>query len=109
MKGSEKQIKWAEDIKTNCIHSFEMTIERWEAQPAGAIKNSIKAYKLMLAITKYAFDHIDDAKTIIDRRTLFDASTLSRKADRWAEQLNRGETTITELAAKNGLKEYKED
>jgi len=106
MKGTEKQIQWAEDIKANAISNLRNNIERMSAEPR--FEANVKAQKLMLAVLDVLFSRMDDASKIIDFREKFAPSHLFRTCDRWAELLDTGRATITEIAAREGLKDYKE-
>ena len=64
MKGTEKQIKWAEAIKANYIqHNFTDSIELWEGEEEMVAKIRGEQVEFEAAIAPYA----DSAKFWIDR------------------------------------------
>lgn len=74
MKGTEKQIKWAEDIINNPVEAMEKHIE-WANTFAPAevapVTKAIEAYRAMIA---KGGAHADDAAFIIDHRSRFAAA-----------------------------------
>ena len=107
MKGTEKQLKWVEDIKANAISCLENEITRKAAEPL--FSADVRACRLMIAVVSAVFDAQADAAKIIDRRGMFAPAALFATCDRWADMLRTGRIDITTLAARNGLKNYKED
>ena len=102
MTGTEKQIKWAEDIKATAINSLTNEINRMESNPL--MSANVRIYKLMSAVLNAGFEVQTDASKIIDRRAMFSPAALFSTCDRWAELIRSGRTDISTLAAKNGLK-----
>ena len=74
MKGTEKQIKWAEDIINNPVEVMENHIE-WANTFAPAevapVTKAIEAYRAMIA---KGGSNADDAAFIIDHRSRFAAA-----------------------------------
>lgn len=78
MKGSEKQIKWAEDIKNRCLETIEINIEtckkeRLSFQPyAKDFQREFKAWEILRTDMENIFAHekCQDASYIIDRRDM---------------------------------------
>lgn len=74
MKGTEKQIKWAEDIINNPVEAMEKHIE-WAREFAPAeiapVTKAIEAYRAMIA---KGGANADDAAFIIDHRSRFAAA-----------------------------------
>lgn len=74
MKGTEKQIKWAEDIISNPVEVMEKHIE-WANTFAQAevapVTKAIEAYRAMIA---KGGSNADDAAFIIDHRSRFAAA-----------------------------------
>ena len=70
MKGTEKQIKWAEDIKASVIRAFEAMERNAERDIDGILKlgynkNDVEAVK---AVILQQVEAIDDAGMIINLR-----------------------------------------
>ena len=107
MKGTEKQIAWATEIEANAIRNLENNIAKMSTEPH--FTNNVHAMKLMLTVVKAAFAAQDDVTKIIDRREMFAPASLFATCDRWAEMLRSGKITLADIAARNGLKDYKED
>ncbi len=107
MTGTTKQIAWVEEIKANAISNLNSNIARMASEPALAA--NVKAFKLMVAVVEAVFAAQTNAEKIINRREMFSPSALFATCDRWAEMISSGKTTVEQLAAKNGLKNYKED
>lgn len=106
MKGTEKQVAWAMDIENHAIETLTKNIDRMGDEPL--FTANVQASKLMLAIVHKVFTMQDDASKIIERRYMFEAKALFQNCDQWANQIRSGKTTISELAAKNGIKDFKE-
>lgn len=106
MKGSEKQISWAEDIKRNAIEACDRIIEsaeKYEANKSTAYMMSDGSIELMetvngrqalvlykpikVAVAKQlkdivedGFAKIEEASEIIDKRASFSADALMKMA-----------------------------
>lgn len=104
MKGTEKQIKWAEDIKTNAINTLEANIEKTATEPLFKADN--QAYRILLAVTKNALSKIEDAGTLIDRRIYFDPRSLIKTASTWADNIRTGRFTVEQIAEQNRVTEW---
>jgi len=106
MTGTTKQLAWVEEIKANAISNLTNNIDRMSSEPTFAA--NVKTYKLMVAVVEAVFAAQTDAEKIINRREMFAPAALFATCDRWAEMISSGKATIEQLAAKNGLKNYKE-
>jgi hypothetical protein len=78
MNGTEKQIKWAEDIKKNVLSYLDQTEAQanesyWTAESFGYTLKDVKAVRA--DIEKF-FGTVKDAKQIIDRRDYLTARRL---------------------------------
>ena len=78
MNGTEKQIKWAEDIKNNVLNYLDQTETQanesyWTAESFGYTLEDVKAVRA--DIEKF-FGTVKDAKQIIDRRDYLTARRL---------------------------------
>ena len=86
MTGSEKQIKWAEDIKDgafmaldNMVANFNRRIE-WGEDPVRGCGYDLEAVEELRAQVTEAFDKADKASTIIEKRDRCTQSYLERVA-----------------------------
>ena len=72
MKGSEKQIKWAEDIIEKAMTSFDDMIKNYDKFQANGVADvlgySKKAVEAAKADMKAVFAQVDKASDIIDIR-----------------------------------------
>jgi len=98
MKGTEKQIKWAEDIKANAINTCTANIERLSGQPLDAMR--VEVFKVIRKTLIDGFEQIDDAAVIINKRAHFDPMAIIRMADRTSELINSGRMTLEQFAAR---------
>lgn len=107
MKGTDKQIKWAEDIKAQAIATCVGNIERMEK----AIDNQtgrtvfpdeIEGYKVELAILQAFFAKFDDAAVIINKRNSIHPAQVNNAAFMFAQQIKAG-VTPKQIAADNGV------
>ena len=78
MNGTEKQIKWAEDIKKNVLSYLDQTEEQanksyWTAESFGYTVEDVKAVRA--DIEKF-FSNAETAKQIIDKRDFLTARKL---------------------------------
>lgn len=112
MKGTEKQIAWALDIMNNARENVEANIERneqmhkeYDQHPAYAA--NVQAYKIMRAVLAAIFAAHDDAEYIINHRAIL--TNFGATVDRWSELIRTGKKTAEQIAAQNGIKDYKED
>lgn len=112
MKGTEKQVAWAQDIHDKALENIEANIERnakmyAECGQHPAYAANIKAYKIMRAVLAAIFAAHDDAEYIINHRAIL--TNFGTTVDRWAELIRTGKKTAEQIAAQNGIKDYKED
>ena len=112
MTGTEKQIAWAEDIKANAIGNADSIIKsaldkyhEYDEHPG--FLTTAKAYKIMRAVLVCIFAAHDDAEYIINHRSVL--LNYTSTVDRWAELIRTNEKTAAQIAAQNGLKDYKEE
>lgn len=85
MKGTEKQIKWAEDIKAQAIAAAGCIVRNAEKAEANNIPRD--AYYISVEVAKdieqmviAGFDQMDSAAAIIDIRDRFTQSALENMA-----------------------------
>ena len=106
MKGTEKQIKWAEEIKAAFISRCDGRIN-WEAEYRGnADTQTAILYRIMRAGAIKMFDSIDDAAKIIDKRHMFDPSEADDKVRQWGMMIERGKLTIDQIIMANKIENY---
>ena len=112
MKGTEKQIAWAQDIYNEAAKNINSSIaqytekyEQYDHHPAFAA--NVAAYKIMAAVLDGIFAAHDDAEYIINHRAAL--TNFNGIVSRWAEQIRTGKMTAEQIAAQNGIKNYKED
>ena len=104
MKGSMKQIQWAEDIRANAINTCTANIERMSAEPLFAL--DVKVYKIFRAGLIARFDKIDDAALIIKQKELVDPRSIIDQVSRATEMIRDGKMTIEKLVQMSGVSEY---
>jgi hypothetical protein len=78
MKGSEKQIKWAEDIKERAINYTRNGLAFAKEHES----KELKVWENILAQLEKGFAAAQDAKWIIDNRTQFDPQQISNMVAR---------------------------
>ncbi len=85
MKGSEKQVKWAENILNGLFGTIESNIrtarERFESTGCKAYERDIEVWEKVAAYFAPA-KTIDDARHIIDKRDALSSAAAFRVADR---------------------------
>lgn len=89
LTGSEKQIKWAEDIINDAIGTLDANIARWEQQQANGIHVFDKHVEMAkIAKTKVlaTIANCKEAKTIIDNRNKLDGSFIMQVVQKAVEQ-----------------------
>ena len=95
LKGSERQIAWANQIRRDAIATADRNIEHFqkEKKKAGGISihdDTIAAYKEVRSNLVNALQKIDSASVIIDKRHIFSGDTVIREADKirlkWGNQ-----------------------
>ena len=110
MKGTEKQIKWAEDIMYDALDTCDKNIklngERYEATGLDMYKMQATLYKIAKATFEKAFAGIEDASEIIDKRYKYNGKTANEYVTRMREQIIKGRITLEQIAKDNGVTEY---
>lgn len=111
MKGSEKQIKWAEDIKAGAIGYLERRMAgaaEMEARTGCGryAKLTVKACRLLKAQLTQGFEGIDSAAQIIDMRRHFAEDALAHKIEEIVGIAERtgNDNFVDELAAQAGVR-----
>jgi hypothetical protein len=111
MKGTEKQIAWAQDIRSQAIENIESNIklnaeryEEFDHHPMYAA--NVESYKIMRAVIEGIYEAHDDAEYIINHRTILSPSGYTVHVNRWAEMILSGKKTVEQIAKENGLKNY---
>lgn len=93
MKGSEKQVKWANDIKECALRQIDLmrsTYNRMKKDGArindntfaeDTLKYDLKALDVIEKEVNDTFDIVEDAGAIIDKRWLFERGHLQKLAE----------------------------
>ena len=100
MKGTEKQIKWAEDIIADCLSALNSNIERAENCPMDT--NHAIALKILRAAWKNVFGRVEDAAKVIGNRHRCSWNNISSDANRIELMLSHGKT-IAEICKMYGV------
>jgi len=97
MKGTEKQIKWAEDIINDAYNTIDANIARMEKESKEFFHFNIQAYKECRKKLEETLETCDDAAVIIKCRNQFDPRRINEMVGRMAEkarqerQMSKGE------------------
>ena len=94
MKGTEKQIKWAEDIKEAAYGTvngnIELLQERLNKYPNwDSLKNEIKGYEKVREVLDIFFNQIAEASQVIDKRFMLEGEALVNQARAYTNKLNK--------------------
>ncbi len=94
MKGTEKQIKWAEDIKEAAYGTvngnIELLQERLNKYPNwDSLKNEIKGYEKVREVLDMFFNQIAEASQVIDKRFMPEGEALVNQARAYTNKLNK--------------------
>lgn len=87
MKGTEKQIKWAEDIMSDAFNTIDANVNRMEKENPELFRFEIQAYKECREMIEKSFATCEEAKQIIENRGMFDPSRITQIAGQRANQL----------------------
>lgn len=101
MKGTEKQITWAQDILANAIRNCESVIRKDEEN--GIFAQRAPLYKIMKKAIEKIAATTDDASKVISNRHLFDGDTIERNVMRAETLIRRGTLTVEQFAQQNGV------
>lgn len=101
MKGTEKQIKWAEDIKRETIANINNAIKA--NNEIGMFDAETELLTIMVKAVEIAFNKIDDAAIIINRRHLFSIDTIQANIRKALAMINAGKLTVDQFAKANGV------
>lgn len=104
MKGTEKQIKWAEEIKAQAIQNCMNYIAANESIGMHAEENEL--YRIMALAIEAVCDKLDDAAKIIDKRHLFEFRSIERSVQRADRLIRQGKLTVEQFARANGVVDY---
>lgn len=93
LTGSEKQVKWAEQIRDNAIDTVNSNIklanERYRKYKSDTYLNTLNAYKQIGNQLGTALNNIISASNLIDRRDTFSPSRINNLANRIEEELRK--------------------
>lgn len=91
MKGSEKQIKWAEDIKRGAMDTLTNKLERMKnSKHKEYYKITIQVFEELKKELEECFEKVDDAKVIIENRAQFASDRILKMASWREERIRRG-------------------
>lgn len=106
MKGTEKQIKWAEDIKTNAINFCTGRINVQINLRGNADGEEARLWRILRASIAQTIDKLDDAAKIIDKRGSFKGDQLDMMIIHWGLLIKNGKATVDKIAEANHVMEY---
>jgi hypothetical protein len=101
MKGTEKQIKWAEDIKAQAIRNCRAAIAK--NVETGLDMEENRYFEVMIEAIEVTFEKVDDAAAIINRRYAFDIEAIYSHVQKAMRLVASGKMTFEEFARKNGV------
>ena len=87
MKGTEKQIKWVQDIMNDAFNTIDANVDRMEKQNPQLFRFEIQAYNECRKMIQKSFKECEDAKKIIENRDMFDPRRITSIAQQRANQL----------------------
>lgn len=89
LRGSEKQIAWAEDIRNEAIRTADLNIEsskkrmkEYGDSGKALFGPRLEAYKQVKANLLNALSKMDDASKIIDKSHIISGDTVNKEATR---------------------------
>lgn len=110
MKGTEKQITWAQDIITNATETINRNIEITEQRIAEGntlFAADLTAWHIVKAFVANAMKVFgEDAGQVINRRNQLAGDALIKLAHRMANDIRTGKTTADQIAAQLHVSEY---
>lgn len=111
MKGTEKQIAWAEEIKSSAMsnvqHNIELSMQRYEEYDHHtAFLATATAFRIMAACLEKIFAAHDDAEYYIAHKGKLEFKNLCATVDRWAALILEGRKTASQIATENGIKDF---
>lgn len=92
MTGTEKQIKWAEDIKATAIRTLENNINNMKQKNESGIFNiDIRAFEETKAYIEKQFQIMTEAKQVIEKRDRLCSACVLKEATEYAMYLRNKE------------------
>lgn len=88
LSGSEKQVKWANEIRENAVDTINRNIERAREsikkspRSAAIFQKDIDAYAEIGRQLHIVLKQITNASQIIDKRGLFDSSRINQEVNK---------------------------
>lgn len=93
LSGSEKQVKWAEQIRNNAINSVNSNIklanERYEKYKTDSYLDTANAYKQIANQLDSTLNNITSASILIDKRNTFSPNRIDKLASDIEEEIRR--------------------
>lgn len=81
MKGTEKQITWAENIQKTALDTLQRNIDRMKAANVKSYERTIKAFEKCKEELLDCFEKCDDAALYIKNRETFSSRSVLQKAN----------------------------
>jgi len=107
MKGTEKQIAWANEILDHaldtCKRNIDLDTKRLEEYGHQVYRSGIDALKVMMKVIEKIGSTTEDAEKIINKKDILSGENILKTVDRWAEQIRDGKLTVEQLAKDNGV------
>lgn len=89
MNGTEKQIKWAEDIINNAYNTIDANIANMENKNEEFFTTRVLAYRECRKQLDEVLNNCNDAATIIKNRDLFDPTRINRMVCEMVVEMKR--------------------
>ncbi len=87
MNGTEKQIKWANNIMNDALNTIDANVNRMEKENPQLFRFEIQAYNECKEEMQKLFAECEDAKKIIENRDMFDPRRINLIVQQRASQL----------------------
>ena len=88
MKGTEKQIKWAEDIMNNALNTVNANIEH--SKTSDALLTRLQVYEEIKKMLEESFSQVTEASQLINARDRFDPRRINNIAQQRENQIRAG-------------------
>lgn len=99
MKGTEKQIRYAEEIINGGLNTIKRNIEICESRTNEDAQLRARIWKTELIALKFLISKATDAARVIDQKHKYEGRKWIEENDRMAMIIKNGRITIEELEA----------
>ena len=109
MKGTEKQIAWAEDIIDSARRTIDGNVELVEkriAEYGDLFAADLSAWRIMRGFVNNFVATIDSAAQVIDKRHILASAAIVQMANRMGEDIRTGRMSAAQIADKMHVTEY---